>query len=327
MKEIILNNQTIEKVKEKDPLYGRSMDSTYRNFLKILHRSPILIKTLKDELKGESVYQAKIPKDILKLLKKGDYEKVLKKDSGLWNGMIRKKDGTKPIIKQTDWEEIQLNSNTLSNLNQLAIHSSISEISDQLLLMDKKLDLILVNQHTDRVSSIRSGIELYEQADKYKDVTRRDNLLANALQSLNEGRSALFGELDSILNIEKRDFHWTDYLWKLIRVEKAEVELFDRLDSERLNIEESIRYINLATVYIFRIHALLNEFDAADHSKYQFIKFCELVIGKITEDSIHPYELAQNTERFKELSAFTEKACSADFDLIVEVKYEDLKNE
>lgn len=327
MNEITLSNKRIEEVKKSDPLFGKSMSNTYQNFIKLLHRSPMLLKTIKDELNGEGVYQAKIPKEILKLIKNGDYEKVLKKDSGLWNGMIRKKDGTRPIVKQTDWEEVKIANNTLSNLNQLAIHSSISEISDQLLLMDKKLDRILVNQHTDRVSSIRSGIELYEQAHKYKDITRRDNLLANALQSLNEGRSALFGELDTILNIEKREFQWSDYFWKLLRVDKAEVELFDRLNSERLNIEESIRYINLATVYIFRIHALLNEYDAADHSKLQFIKFCDLVIGEITEDSIHPHELTQNSDKFKELSKLTEKASSLDLDLIIEVKYEDLNNE
>lgn len=72
----------------------------------MLHRIPGYIKTLMDQMQTEDVYRARIPQQVLDRLSKGAYEKTLKNSSGLWNGMIRKMDGRKVIVKQAEWEKV-----------------------------------------------------------------------------------------------------------------------------------------------------------------------------------------------------------------------------
>lgn len=195
--------------------------------------------------------------------------------------------------------------------------------------MDQKLDLFLAGQHTDRIAKVQAGIHLYEQAYLYRDSVRRDQLVMNVLQSLNEGRTALFGELETMLTHQKRDPMVWDNLWKLlIRVDKPEVEFFNKLETDRPKVLESIKYVNLASAYIFRIHALLNEHEAAEHSKLQDIKFCNLVLSNVREeDSLHPYELVESTRGLKQLGERVENLTRVESDLVIEATYEELIND
>lgn len=329
MRELIVSPDRVKLVQKRDPLFARGLDDSRRSFLPMLHRIPGYLKTLIDQMQTEDVYRARIPRQVLDQLNRGDYEKVLKNGSGPWNGMIRKMDGRKVIMKQTEWEKVQLDRHSLANLNQLAIQASIAEVTEQLLLMDQKLDLLLIGHHTDRIAKVQAGIHLYEQAYLYRDSVRRDQLLMNALQSLNEGRTALFGELESMLTNQKRDPILWDKVWRLLfRVDKPEVEFFNKFENDRPKVVESIKYINLASAYIFRIHALLDEHEAAEHSKLQYSKFCNLVLGNVREeDSLHPYELVESTRGLKQLGARVESLTRLERDLVIEATYEELIND
>jgi hypothetical protein len=329
MSELIVSPDRVKQVQKRDPLFARGLDDSRRSFLHVLHRAPGYVKTLIDQMQTEDVYRARIPRQVLDRLNKRDYEKILKNDSGLWNGMIRKMDGRKVIVKQAEWEKVQLDRHSLANLNQLAIQASIAEVTEQLLLMDQKLDLLLAGQHTDRIAKVQAGIHLYEQAYLYRDLVRRDQLLLNALQSLNESRTALFGELEAMLTHQKRAPILWDNLWRLLfRVDKPEVEFFNQLEAARTKVVESIKYVNLASAYIFRSHALLDEHEAAEHSKLQYIKFCNLVLGNVREeDSLHPYELVESTRGLKQLGARVESLTRVESDLVIETTYEELIND
>lgn len=328
MSEIILSPETARQVQERDPLFGRDLDDSRRGFLQLLRRVPGYIKSVTDQMQTEDVYRARIPRSVLDGLSRGEHEKVLKTQSGLWNGMIRKAKGKKVIVKQAEWEKVQLDRNSLANLNQMAMQASIADVTEQLFLMDAKLDLLMSGQHADRVAKVHAGVHQYEQAYDCRDLARRDQLLSNALQSLNEGRTALFGELEVMLTHQKRDPAFLDHLWRLlIRVDKPEVEFFNKLEQDRPKVAESIKYINLASAYIFRIYALLDEYDAADRSKQQYLNFCGLVLGNVKdEDSLHPYELVEGTRGLKQLGERAEGLTDCDADLLIEVTYEELSN-
>jgi hypothetical protein len=241
--------------------------------------------------------------------------------------MIRKADGRMVIVKQTEWEKVQLDRNSLANLNQVALQASIAEVTEQLLVMDRKLDLLLAGQHGDRVAKVRAGFDQYEQAYYCHDLTLRRHQLANALQSLNEGRRALFGELEGMLTHHKRGPEFFDRFWGVIGVDRPEVEFHKRLEAERPKVVESIKFVNLASAYIFRIHALLDEHDAAEHSKRQYVQFCDLILGNVKEeDSPHPYELVEGTRGFKQLRQRTQALSDAQNDLVIEAKFEELSH-
>lgn len=290
MSEIILNATSVRQIQNRDPLFGGDLDGSRQGFLRLLRGSTAFIKFITDQMQIEDVYRAKIPSSVLDSINKGEYEKMLKKESGLWNGMIRKVDGQKVIMKQTEWEMVQLDQHSLSNLNQMAMQASIAEITEQLFQIDAKLDLLISGQHIDRVSKVQAGIQLYEQAYYCRNQVLRDQLLTNSLQNLNEGRTALFGELELILKYQKRNLTLTDHAWLLFKIDKPEVEFFNKLSQDRPKLTESIKHINLASAYIFRIYALLDEYDAASRSKEQYLHFCSIVLNNVQEkDSLHPY--------------------------------------
>ena len=327
MQELILSPDGVRQLEKRDPLFARKLDGSRCDFLRLLHRAPGYLKVFTDQMQKGDVYQAKIPRQVLDKLQQGEYEKVLNSESGVWTGMIRKVGGRKEFVSQTGWEKVQFDRHSLANLNQIAIQSSIAEVTEQLLLMDQKLDLLLAGQHTDRIAKVQAGIDLYEQAYLFRDSARRDQLLTNALQSLNEGRASLFGALEAALTHQKRDWRLLDHLWRPLGVDKPEVELFNQLEAERPKVIENIKAINLASAHIFRIHALLDEHEAAEHSKHQYVGFCDLVLGGMREkDSPYPYELVEGTRGLRQLGQRVESLTHIGGDLVIEARYEELIN-
>ena len=325
MQELILSPDGVQQLEKRDPLFARKLDGSRHDFLRLLRRAPGYLTVFTDRMQPEDVYQAKISQQVLDKIQQGEYEKVLNSESGVWTGMIRKVSGRKEFVSQTEWEKVQLDRHSLANLNQIAIQASIAEVTEQLLLMDQKLDLLLAGQHADRIARVQAGIHLYEQAYLYRDSARRDQLLTNALQSLNEGRAALFGELEAMLTHEKRVAGSLDRLWRRLGVDKPEVELFNQLEAERPKVVKNIKSINLASAHIFRIHALLDEYEAAEHSKQQYVGFCNLVLGSVREkDSPHPYEVVEGTRGLEQLGQRAESLTNVVGDLVIEAKYEEL---
>src|SRR5262245_18039018 len=114
MSDLILSPARVLEVEKTDRLFARNLDGYRRNFIRVLRRAPGYIASLVDQMQPGDLYRATIPKDVLKRLQQGEYEKVLKRSSGLWNGMIRKADGRTIIVKQTEWENVQLDQNSLA---------------------------------------------------------------------------------------------------------------------------------------------------------------------------------------------------------------------
>src|SRR5438105_4018101 len=99
MSEVVLGPARVLELENRDPLFARDLDDSRRDFLRLLRRVPGYIQFLADQMESDDLYRATIPKDVLTKLQQGEYEKVVKNSSGLWNGMIRKADGRKVLVK------------------------------------------------------------------------------------------------------------------------------------------------------------------------------------------------------------------------------------
>jgi hypothetical protein len=333
MKEIVLNNEKIQSIGNKDKFFSRTLKNSLKGFVSLLRKTPTLLSMINSQMKEGDVFIAKIPKEIKKKIESGELEMITKKDSGLFNGMIRRKDGKKVIIKQTEWEKINLNQETISNLNQIAIQASIAELTEMLFEIDKKLNLLIRGQQSDRISRVIAGIDQYEQAYLINNDNALQNLqLSNALQSLNEGRRSLMLNLQESLSIEKRDEKFTDTLWRVFGIDKTEVELFDSINKKYEQMKEDLKYINLSSLYIFRIHTLLKQTDSAIQSRKQYDEFCDLAINKIPDKQKYfPYEknarlsLTDMTNDFKMVKNSAKLLDDKDNSIIIEIDSEEIK--
>lgn len=326
MNEIVISDETIRELQTKDKLFGEYLANSRRDMLALIRSVPAYLQYIQDSMQRDDVYRAVIPTDVLRRIASGELEPMLKNASGLWNGTIRRSDGAKQFVKQAEFVKVKLDNNSIRNLGQMSLQASIADISDQLLVVGEKLDALAEGQHIDRVAKILSGVQLYEQASLCRDKETRVGVLTNALQSLNEGRTELFGELTYMLTSAPREPVISDMLWKIFGVDKREADYFNKCSESRSRLIENIRQINLGSAYLFRTYALLDEPEAANRSRIQYLEFCDLVLGGIREeDSVHPYELVEATR-----SLLVSRAASAEKDdkeITVEFSYGEIANE
>ena len=137
------------------------------------------------------------------------------------------------------------------------------------------------------------------------------------------------GELELILKLELRDPTLFDRVWWrcVMRVDKPEVDLFREFKTKYSVIQETVRYINLSSAYIFRIHLLLDAFDAGEESKNQYIVFCNtLLFGLDKNKSYLPYSFVAGLQSFRALSGNVQSRLSISSDVIIDATYEELKN-
>src|SRR5207245_9525314 len=121
--------------------------------------------------------------------------------------------------------------------------------TEQILVMDKKLDFLLSTSHSDRIAKVKAGIDMYQAAVHYQDQSMRNHQLLNALQTLNEGRTSLMGELEAILKLSSRNPTLFDQVWwgLLMRLNKPEVDLLREFQARYPVLEETVKYINLSS--------------------------------------------------------------------------------
>jgi hypothetical protein len=91
-------------------------------------------------------------------------------------------------------------------------HAMLREILAKLDVMDKKLDLLLKQQRNDVIGKISSGMRTFKMlAAEPGDDMSRVALLANAVQSIDEGRSTLLLNLQSRIQSEPVESSVWDY--------------------------------------------------------------------------------------------------------------------
>jgi hypothetical protein len=322
--ELVLTNRDIAKVEETDVLYAARLRESKRNAMALLRQVPGYLQAVLNVMAPEDTYRAKISKEVLKKLQTGGFEKVINKDTGLWTGIIRKSDG-KEIICQTKWEKVDFNQQALSNITSVAMHASIAELTEQILALDKKLDFLLSTSHSDRVARVKAGIDMYQAAVHYQDPSMRNHQLSNALQTLYNGRRFLMGELEVVLKLSPRNATLLDRVWLLMGLNKPDVDLFREFETRYPVLQETVKYINLSSAYIFRIHMLLDAFSAAEESKRQYVAFCSNLLSGLDRNRGYlPHSFVSEAQSFGALSDKVQSGLSIESDVVIEVTYEEL---
>src|SRR5439155_13155192 len=122
-----------------------------------------------------------------------------------------------------------------------------------------------------------------------------ENQIDSSLNTLNEGRRKLIKELDAMLLTHgKREQSQLDKLWRLLGVDKIEAERFEKIHTDVSSIVRNLKYINISSAYIARIHVVRNEPNAAQRSLSQFAEFTGRTVKIMdTENSLYPLGLRQ----------------------------------
>jgi len=331
---LVISESTIQKVQENDKLFSKHMENTRLEIIRVIRAMPGYAKLITDEMREKDVFIATLTKEAHAGLRSGQFEKMLKKDTKLWNGMIRNADGKKEIFEQANWHKVELSSQILSNLTQISMQASVAELTEKILEIDKKIGQLLIYQHSNNKAKIDGGINLYLQAYQSKDIGIRNSQLSNAVQTLNEGRSVLMQDLRNKLSKNLRGPKPTDRFWKVIGVDRRAVDLINDIFHDYDLIKEDIQYINLSTAYLMRIHSLWEQHDSAIEAKNQYIDFCDKLDSGLKQKARYlPYEanihfsLDMITREFEIAQICASRAFDSNRELVIEIKYEELKDE
>ncbi len=329
---LTINENYIAKVEEKDPLYAQSLKQAKASFISLLRTAPGYATLVIDKLQEGDIYIARFSKEARKGLQQGTYDKMLKNDSGLWNGMIRNTNVRgKPIVAQTEWQQVNLSHEFLSNVTQIALQASVAQVTEQIFEIDQKLNQVLSYQQTDRISQAVAGIQIYEQAYYAENSAIQAIQLSNALQSLTEARTSLMLHLEKFLDQSLREDKFTDHFWRVIGVDKRAFDFQRNILQNYDLLKEDIRYINLASIYIFRGQTLLKQPQSANKSKEQYLDFCNtLMLGIGSQKEFLPYEVETDfsldkiSEQFDKIQLSVSQLSDPQNDLVIEVEYREL---
>lgn len=275
MKPVKINTGYLKKIKKKDPGFAEYFESFYDNFQQVVRSSPIYIKHIRDVLNNGDQYYVSLPKAILDKVKSGDYEKVFNRDTGLWNGMVRRASDGKEIIKQANWKELDFSNEQLQNIHQMAIQASLAEVSSKLNTIETKIDEVKLGQNSDRINQIITGIELYKESFQRNKSKQQLDDLTNALQSIKTGKNQLKGEIENFFKIHKREASSFDKVWGIIGVDKPETEILSKIEKSQYDLTESVKYIIIAYSFEIKIRLLQEEYDLAETIKSDLIKYVD----------------------------------------------------
>lgn len=324
--DLVLSPTYVEAVRSTDSLFARTLDHSRKQVVQLIRKAPGYAEHIVAQMQRGDVYRARLPKDILHKIQQGIYEPVFHKETGLWNGVVRNAEGKKLFVKQAGFEPVSFDANAVSGLSQIALQAAIAEQTELMREVDRKVDDLLLGQHINRVGLVQSGIDQYETARFLSDPTLRARRLESANQSLMEGRRQLMGDLEVRLGRAVRQPHFFDEVQAyLFGIDRPRAEFHRQFQADRESIVQSVKYINLATAYILRIHAILGEPEAGEQAVQQYLSFCRLVAQVGAPESPYPHELIEGTREFKQLGQGVRSVLQIDRDLVVDVTFEELQ--
>jgi hypothetical protein len=79
---LVLGPKRVAEIGRRDNVFARHLDVVRRDFIHLLRRAPAYIAIVRDQMQPQDLYRARIPREILEGLQRGDYEKALKNRSG-----------------------------------------------------------------------------------------------------------------------------------------------------------------------------------------------------------------------------------------------------
>lgn len=258
-------------VQDREKKVDKSFDSL-RNAIKMA-----LIKDNKDE---ETKYVVDIPEDIRKAIKDGKVELLKSKDGGLF-ATIRDSE-SKRIKKQLSIkEEMQKEGITEDQLNYAfqmdAIKEQLSQIIDKMQDIEDYIQEVIQGQYDDRLGRLYGGLNLYIESTQVRDEFFRKQLLAQALQSINDSSAQMIQSIRSSMFYLIDDNH-----------KKTSKKVEEHID----NVHKCCDAVYKASVLKAIIYQDNSELDAMLNALAQYGRF----VGRIIEPNVATLsELDKNT--------------------------------
>lgn len=254
-----MDNKQLIKIKNKLNLQKSASDSTLdisktelerrfevniNDILNGFKNVPSFIEA-KKSLEKDSIYKVIVPKDITKKLADGSAQWNFDK-SGMQLPMIKDQKGN--FICQARLE--QSTPANFENINNLALHSTMANVLEQLEEINEQVSNILQGQLSDRIGSLKGAEETYRQALLSRDQEFKKHLLSQSITEFNRGRSQLIESLKNttkfIDNLPNSDFMQFFYsLINKVNTDKIEKQF---LETQHIfeNIISSSYYLALA---------------------------------------------------------------------------------
>ncbi|WP_282147674.1 hypothetical protein [Algibacter lectus] len=172
--------------------FKKGFDKKLKNINEIIEKLPGFQRII-NSLEKSTSYKVVIPKEVLEKLQNGSANFIKSKSNNkLFTPLIREvgKKGIRHQVKlvESDFSSGQLEK-LLSSSQMMVVQQSISSISKQIEVLDKKLNGISLGLQNDRLAYIQSGYNLFLQGNASKSLKK--NLYSIALSQLNLGREQL----------------------------------------------------------------------------------------------------------------------------------------
>ncbi|MQR94190.1 hypothetical protein [Fictibacillus phosphorivorans] len=210
-------------------------------------------------IKNDSLYKVIIPKNISKRLDDGSAEWNFDK-TGMMLPTIKDQNGS--FVCQARLEET--NPINFSNVNDIALQSTMAAILEQLELLNEQVSDVLRGQFTDRIGVIEGAIDTYKQALLARDKNISKQLLTQAVSELNKGRRQLIESLGAktkfINELPQSSFKQIFYsLFRKVDTNKIEGEF---LETQTIfdSIIKSSNYLGLIYEELGEINSLKESF-------------------------------------------------------------------
>lgn len=231
---------------------------------------------IKEQLRKEKTWQIVFP---LEYDPQKHYIPKIKGSNDIYTCMIKEK-GKAEIFKTVKLREI-INQDVLNNISKsiqlMTIQKQISDISNQLEILDKKLIEIHKEFYNDRIALIQSGYNLFLQARMVENKNIKQNIYIQALENLNQGREALIRSITGKIKVFLEKPEGIAYLWK--RVNQNE-NLKEKYDDLLIDIQESLIYIIRSTQIITIIFQDNNEINAMYQAQARLYELINIVNNK-----------------------------------------------
>lgn len=164
------------------------------------------VKNFKDIIDPEKEYIAKFPKDVLDKINSGQYDFMKSKNGEILSTIIDKTSPKKTAVHQIRLVEVPNNlvdkvQSLSTNVVTMAIEQQLAQISETLSELLGISEAIKRGQQNDRIGLVLSGKNQLEQALEITDDKKtRDELIMQAIKSLNDGRSQLEQNIKDDIN-------------------------------------------------------------------------------------------------------------------------------
>lgn len=177
---------------------SRGMTNRKNNILSVLSEVTSGISNIKEILDPDKIYIARFPKDVMEKMNEGQFDIMKSKSGDLLSTIIDKtKPANKNIVHQLRLDQMdpafaEKMRSLSSNVTNIAIQKQLADVTEMLSEIHSLSKDIKRGQVIDRIGLVMSGKSQFEQALEISSGNpQREQLMLNAVSSLNDGRSQL----------------------------------------------------------------------------------------------------------------------------------------